>query len=63
MSRRFSVGDRVRMRTAMTPTNGQEPRILHGTVEFWPPDGMIVRWDDWPCVTALPNPHVEYESD
>lgn len=57
----FKVGDRVCMRSALVPMNGDPPPLLFGTVEQWPrggPGGQIVRWDDWPCMTALPNPHV-----
>jgi hypothetical protein len=53
----FQIGDRVTMRSALTPTNGKLPPILVGTVEAWS-EGQIVRWDDWPCMTALPNPNV-----
>lgn len=57
----FNIGDRVRMRSGMTPTDGREPPILHGTVDLDPHYGMFVRWDDWPFVTCLPNPNVEGE--
>jgi len=52
-------GDRVTMQSALQPTDGSPPPWLRGTVERWPETGgLIVRWDDWPCVTALPNGNV-----
>lgn len=53
----FAPGDRVTMRSEFTSTVGAEPPILQGTVETWP-SGLVVVWDSWPCVTALPNPNV-----
>lgn len=58
----FAIGDRVRMRSALVDTTTGKPgRLLHGTIEAWG-GGMIVRWDDWPCMTALPNPNVERDA-
>lgn len=59
MTAPLKVGDRVTMRTGLTPSDGSEPPMLVGTVESWQHGtGQIVRWDDWPCMTALPNPNV-----
>ena len=65
-ARAFAVGDRVRMRTGLTSTVGEPAKLLRGVVEAWDeggPGGLLVVWDDWPCVTSLPNPNVELDED
>lgn len=63
----FKEGDRVRMQSACAQLYGETSktlnpsRLLRGVVELWADGALIVRWDDWPLVTALPNPNVELE--
>lgn len=65
MSTDFKEGDRVRMWSACaklsygtTLSTLNPSRLLRGTVESWS-NLLVVRWDDWPLVTQLPNPNVE----
>jgi hypothetical protein len=64
----FKEGDRVRMQSACARLSYGETletlnpsRLLKGTVEQWADGALVVRWDDWPLITTLPNPNVESE--
>lgn len=60
----FQHGDRVRMISGCVDQTGNllRRRMLRGiVVESWGRDGLVVVWDDWPCMTALPNPNVEHD--
>ena len=57
----FKPGDRVKMLSGLTPEDGGDPLLLRGVVEKWFGNRLIVRWKDWPAMTALPNPNVEHE--
>ncbi len=54
----FKPGDRVAMTSATMPTKGGKKQELVGTVQADRVLGLVVRWDDWPLVTRLPNPNV-----
>ena len=55
----FAVGQRVRMRSALTDAAGLPIGFVHGTVGTWHSGcGHIVTWNELPTVTALPNPNV-----
>lgn len=57
----FAVGDRVRMISGCTNAYGAaRVRVLRGVVVPWGAR-LIVQWEDWPCMTALPNPNVELD--
>lgn len=72
----WKEGDRVRMWSecarlsyGATSKSDKPSRQLRGTVELWSedradskdPPALVVRWDDWPLFTPLPNPHVKAE--
>lgn len=65
MSAQFREGERVRMWSGCFKTGTKferASRLLRGVVEEWPDGRHVVRWDDWPLVTELPNPNVESDA-
>ena len=59
----FDIGERVKMRSALTDALGLSIGFVHGTVGKWHSGcGHIVTWNDLPTVTALPNPNVRRDT-